>query len=143
VSSLRRFLSLSRLERRLLVRALVLIPLTRISTGAFGFGPTKRWLGLALPLASSPARGLSDEVHYDAAVRMIRAAAARGLVGATCLHRSLVLWALMRRRGLNPSLRFGVRKKTGEFQAHAWVELGSAAWDSTDGLHSGFVRLVR
>lgn len=41
-----------------------------------------------------------------------------------CLKRSLTLWFLLRRRGINGDLRVGVRRHEGNFQAHAWVEYG-------------------
>jgi hypothetical protein len=40
----------------------------------------------------------------------------------TCLPQSLSLWWLLRRRGLEPDFRLGVRHSKDEFQAHAWVE---------------------
>lgn len=40
----------------------------------------------------------------------------------TCLRRSLVLWYLLRRRGVPASLKLGVRATGGELEGHAWVE---------------------
>lgn len=44
-------------------------------------------------------------------------------IAVTCLSRSLALWALLRRHGFDPQLEIGVRKTTGRFEAHAWVEV--------------------
>jgi hypothetical protein len=41
---------------------------------------------------------------------------------ATCLPRSLTLWWLLRRRGIESELRLGVRKDGDSIVAHAWVE---------------------
>jgi hypothetical protein len=41
---------------------------------------------------------------------------------ATCLRRSLVLWALLARAGVAAELRLGFRRQAGAFEAHAWVE---------------------
>jgi hypothetical protein len=41
---------------------------------------------------------------------------------ATCLRRSLVLWALLARAGEPAELRVGFRRERGAFEAHAWVE---------------------
>ena len=41
---------------------------------------------------------------------------------ATCLRRSLVLWAQLRRHGIASELRVGFRQAE-RFEAHAWVEL--------------------
>lgn len=43
---------------------------------------------------------------------------------ATCLVRSLVLIAQLRRRGIHGNLRIGVRMCDGALKAHAWVEHG-------------------
>jgi Transglutaminase-like superfamily len=49
--------------------------------------------------------------------------AARNLPFRTnCLERSLVLWWLLRRRGIDAELRIGARKDAPNFEAHAWVE---------------------
>jgi len=54
--------------------------------------------------------------------RMVDMASRNSLGQPTCLHRSLVVWWLLRRRGLESELRFGVRKRGEVFEAHAWVE---------------------
>jgi hypothetical protein len=54
----------------------------------------------------------------------------------TCLRRSLVLTALLRRRGLPATVRFGVRRAAGLLEAHAWVECDGVAVDAAS--HHGF-----
>ena len=39
-----------------------------------------------------------------------------------CLKKSLVLWYLLHRQGIDSQLQIGVRLEQGQFQAHAWVE---------------------
>ena len=41
---------------------------------------------------------------------------------ATCLRRSLLLWAFLLRSGVASELRLGFRNPEGRFEAHAWVE---------------------
>ncbi|MDE3108598.1 MAG: lasso peptide biosynthesis B2 protein, partial [Acidobacteriota bacterium] len=75
------------------------------------------------------ARELSahDEMAIASAMARSEAAAARHLpLKLTCLDRALTLWWLLRKRGIAAELRIGGRKKSGEFEAHAWVELGGA-----------------
>jgi Transglutaminase-like superfamily len=43
-------------------------------------------------------------------------------IKSTCLRESLVLYALLRRRGATPRLCVGVRKDAGQLVAHAWIE---------------------
>lgn len=47
----------------------------------------------------------------------------RGLVQATCLRQALMVYGMLRRRGLQPELKLGVRREKDIFSAHAWVEL--------------------
>jgi hypothetical protein len=42
----------------------------------------------------------------------------------SCLPRALVLQGLLVREGIDARLAVGVRRTTGPFQAHAWVECG-------------------
>ena len=43
-------------------------------------------------------------------------------VRSTCLRESLVLYALLRRRGAEPRLCVGVKKDDARLAAHAWIE---------------------
>ena len=44
------------------------------------------------------------------------------IFSADCLEESLALWWLLRRNGIDPDFRIGVRTITGRFESHAWVE---------------------
>jgi len=52
---------------------------------------------------------------------------------STCLRRSLVLTALLRRRGRPATVRFGVRRQSELLLAHAWVECDGAVVDAAPG----------
>ncbi|MCH7666499.1 MAG: lasso peptide biosynthesis B2 protein [Acidobacteria bacterium] len=57
---------------------------------------------------------------------LVSVAARFGPYRATCLRRSLFLWWLTRRRGLDSKLQIGVRRERseqGKLVAHAWIEL--------------------
>lgn len=71
-------------------------------------------------------------------------AAARHLpINLNCLDRSMALWWLLRSRGLAAELRLGGRKRSGRFEAHAWVEIGGARLDAAGGDRSVFVPFQR
>lgn len=53
---------------------------------------------------------------------LVNAAANQTIGPANCLTRSLYLWWLLRRRGVETELRIGVRLTGGALQAHAWIE---------------------
>jgi len=43
-------------------------------------------------------------------------------IQGTCLTRSMALWAALLRLGVATDLRFGIRKRAGFIEGHAWVE---------------------
>ena len=69
---------------------------------------------------------------------MVRAASHHGVVRATCLAESLVLWHLLQKRGVSVSLRIGVRKSEGKFEAHAWVEHEGVALCQPEEMHQHY-----
>jgi hypothetical protein len=117
------------------------------------FGLTSTWFGLhifgfrnwkaaldkvaPLPLNSSKS---TEQTGAAATIARIEAAAARHLFFTpTCLVRSLVLAAMLRRRGLDAQLRIGARKEAGQFEAHAWVELDGNVLNAAAGATPEFV----
>ena len=55
----------------------------------------------------------------------------RRILPGTCLSRSLVLWALLRRRGVMAELRVGFRRREGKMEGHSWVELEGVPLNET------------
>jgi len=117
-----------------LLRCLVLIPWVEFSV---------RWRGPRhwLPTASTPERRRerpSAAAQAESIARWVDAAYRRSPFRPTCLTRSLVLYRLLRARGLPCELQIGVRKEDAQFEAHAWVEcVGIAVNDSND-VHQRF-----
>jgi len=66
---------------------------------------------------------------------MVRAATHYGFVRPTCLAESLALWFLLGQQGIPAALRIGVRKKLGDFEAHAWVECDGTALNQASEQH--------
>jgi hypothetical protein len=76
-----------------------------------------------------------SEAALSRAVRtnhLVSLAVRHGLCNANCLQRSLVLWWLLRRLGIQSSLHFGTRKEAGQFEAHAWIEFGGVVLNDSD-----------
>jgi hypothetical protein len=73
-----------------------------------------------------PGEGLPPEPRERAerVARMVGIASRHGIVEVTCLHRALVLWWILGRRGIACRLRLGTRHRPGPFEAHAWIECG-------------------
>jgi hypothetical protein len=68
------------------------------------------------------------DIPTDAQTQIATAVCAQRLIerktgiGGTCLVRSLTLWAMLLRRGIEMELRVGMRKFAGKFEGHAWLE---------------------
>jgi len=106
-----------------------------------GFRRWKSALGWLIPSANAvaPLQGASEKESAQIIARM-EAAAARNLFFSTnCLEQSLVLWWLLRRLGIAAELRIGARKELDRFEAHAWVEVDSAALNDANAEHRHFV----
>jgi hypothetical protein len=67
--------------------------------------------------------------HALVIARLVNVAAAHAPFALTCLHRSVALWRLLRRRGTHAELRLGAHRPDGTFEAHAWVECNGVPLD--------------
>jgi hypothetical protein len=89
-------------------------------------------LGRLCPMAKAGPRSQGAERARQVG-RIVNAAARRSWPRAKCLERSMVLWALLRREGIEGRIRFGVKPGAGTPEAHAWVEVaGEPVNDSAD-----------
>lgn len=134
---LRRFSALTGREQRLFLRAAFLLPLLSVILRRSGLRRTQERLRLWLPVETGGIRPVQGAAETTIAmtVRMVRAAVKHGPARATCLEESLALWWLLGRQGIPALLRIGIRKQTGKFEAHAWVECAGATLNDPEGLH--------
>jgi hypothetical protein len=83
----------------------------------------RRW---ALAWRSAPMSDGQAESALLSARRAQKLVLLKTRLGGTCLVRSLALWAMLLRRGIETDLRVGMRKANGKIEGHAWLEyLGS------------------
>jgi hypothetical protein len=126
----RRWRGLNPSERRTFISALCMFPTVTLAMRAFGFGRVYAWLGrgavAAAGVEASELAGTSTVASTGSATvaEMVQLAARNSLIHPTCLVRSLVLWRFLRTRGIESSLRIGVRMREKKMEAHAWVEGG-------------------
>lgn len=89
----------------------------------------------------------ADDVDLSRAHELALAidrAARHGPIRPTCLARSLALKDLLDREGLaGARIRFGVRKREGCFEAHAWVEIGGRGLGADARLLHAFEPIAR
>ena len=125
---------LSPRERKLLIKACVLLPLAMARV---------RWK-IALPSSvMQPAAGADGEppVVIGEAVRMVKAAARR-IPGASCLPQSLAVHRILVGEGVATTIRIGVRKSSGALDAHAWVEYAGRPITDPPAVHQDFTVLA-
>lgn len=107
----------------MLFQAFWVMPMLAAALNLFGFkrvqAALKRW-----SRADAVAFEQTRMRDVRQAAILVNAVADRGLYKANCLKRSLALWWLLRRRGIETELRIGVRRGDEGFLAHAWIEYG-------------------
>lgn len=129
-------------DRALILRAALILPVTAIGLRLFGF---QRWKALAEKLSRPPrmSQSLPPNLLRERALRAARAVRSAELHGPAqpnCLERSLALWWLLRREGVESELHIGARNEAGRFEAHAWVELGGKILNDVAEVHQHYAR---
>lgn len=125
---------LSRDERWLLYRSFLLLPAIHVALLTLGYSRLRSALEKMTPLKPVASPPLETEILQKARgiAQIVSIAARHGMYKATCLRRSLLVWWFLRGEGVQSHIRFGVRKRDAQLEAHAWVEYnGIIVNDST------------
>ena len=117
------------------MRAMLLLPLVSLSLRWRGFRATQATLQSFLSITRSENERTAPPDAVTLTARLVNSADRHGLVHATCLAKSLTLWWLLERQGVDAQLRVGIRKDNEKFQAHAWVERDGVALNEPDEHH--------
>lgn len=117
-----KFMQLTCAERRLLIKAFALLPLTALGLRALSFSRMQSVMSGPAFISKNVSAGENEQAQARLTARMVVIAANHGIYRASCLPRSLTLWSLLQRQGIESALRIGVRKAAGCLEAHAWVE---------------------
>jgi hypothetical protein len=133
------WLALTWAERGQLLLISVALPLIHAAVAIFGYQRTQAWLERRSQHTAAHAASETD-LHAAARLAQLAAIAGRhGAISATCLRQSLLIYWILRRRGLQPVVRLGVRKQPEDaLDAHAWVELDGHPLSSTPIQHQPF-----
>ncbi len=139
VGRLRGWLSLGWIDRsRMLWMILMGLPLMAAAVQTSGYVRTRRWLERSSTPAN-PRTATATDMDWARNTAQLAAIAGRhGPVTATCLRQALLVYWLLRRRGLSPELKIGVRKQGDVVEAHAWVELEGRSLDPLEVTHRPF-----
>ncbi len=85
-----------------------------------------KWTAGKMAARSDRPLGKIDIAKAASMAEAVSLVAGRKVVGALCLGRSLLLWYLLRRRGMDAQLVVGTKSPVDDtWMAHAWVELDS------------------
>lgn len=132
---LRRFRALERPAQWLFLRAMVMLPLVSLSLRLRGFHATRSTLQKNLSTPRSQTDSILPTKQAALTAHMVNAADRHGPVHSSCLAKSLTLWWLLRRQGIDSRLRIGIRKENGKLEAHAWVEREGIALNEPEERH--------
>ncbi len=98
---------------------------------------------LATPTVGNPPADLSRLPEARRLALAVVRAARFGVFRPQCLVRSVALSQMLADRGIPGALvRVGVRRKNGEFSAHAWVELAGETLGDADDHVGSFVPMT-
>ena len=121
---LRKFMRLPAAERRLLMKAILLLCAVKVGLGLLPFQTLRRLLAnlAVLPVGL---RDVEDPRSIERTVWAVELAGRLVPRASTCLTQALTAQVLLLRRGHPALVHIGtVKGERGEFQAHAWVESG-------------------
>ncbi|MGE3949102.1 MAG: lasso peptide biosynthesis B2 protein [Blastocatellales bacterium] len=120
MTSLKKFINLSLADKILILYAGLILSLVVLGLRALGVRRTQLMLGSLFRYVD-----MKDEKKAESVRRcssLLDIASRRAPFVINCLERSLALWLLLRRQGIDCQIRLGARRSIGSFEAHAWVE---------------------
>jgi hypothetical protein len=137
-----RFWMLPALERETVFRAVAILPLTEVGLRVIGFRRWKQFIELFF-MPAARRHELEPGAQLEMAERIagaVRSAERNGLGTPNCLERSLTLWWLLQRVGIEAELHIGARKNEARFEAHAWVEVRGEVLNESPEVHKHYAR---
>jgi len=126
---------LPRFERWQFLLMLLALPVVSLGLRLAGYMRCRRWVE-ALTDRAFRAATPADLRSAERLAQLAEKAGRNGAWPATCLRQSLLVYGWLRARGLTPELKLGVRKGSGGFDAHAWLELEGSPLAQAEILHA-------
>jgi hypothetical protein len=138
LARLRRWWALPPSERRDVLVLCLLLPALAASLRVSGYRATRA----RVDRASSPSRrtGPPSASHAQRLAELAAIAGRQGPLKSTCLPQALAVLLLLRRRGADPDIKFGVDRLGATPDMHAWVELDGQALGQVAPRHKPFAR---
>lgn len=119
------------------LRCALMIFVLKLRLRLWGFGPVTKWI--TRRVQEVPATAPPSPAYVKAAERAVALASALYPGRAKCLEQSLVLYYLLRSRGIAVQYCQGVMAYP--FEAHAWVEYDGAVLNDIPEHAASFARL--
>jgi hypothetical protein len=119
------------MERRITIEALLLPIAVSWGFHLVGVPRTQAWLRRWTAQRKRHSEVATGDVVAMAGRAQRRISRTTGILGP-CLIRSLTLWTILTRRGVEVNLRVGFRKRDGKFEGHAWVERNESPLNETE-----------
>ena len=119
-------------QRALLLEAIIWLALARVALVLLPFRVVAAHLGEVCPPAVAAERlDKSGDDPRETAVATavgwaVRLMAAKAPFRAVCLQQGVAAKMMLRRRGIQSALHFGVARKAGGLDAHAWLDTAGA-----------------
>jgi len=139
IEGCRKFPLLSGFERSVVLESMLGLAATKLGLRIAGFQRWKRVM-TGRKRKETPSGGAAAPVDSAAMIARLEQATACHLpFNTNCLEQSLVLFWVLRKRGIPADLRIGARKEADRLEAHAWVEYEGAILNDSGGEHLHFV----
>ena len=136
---LKKFGQLSSYEQLVVVQSFALLLLLAGCLKVFGLQKTQDYLVKVSPTVSSIEPSNERLKKAQIIARLVDRVAARLFPVGNCLKKSLTLWFMLRKQGIESQLRIGVRRDNDDqIQAHAWVECGEIILNDIKTVHSHY-----
>lgn len=135
-----RFARLAAWERRVLLRALLLLPVSAVRIRRLG---VRAALGGPAVLARRCMPDADAQTIAQRVATLVHIAARQGPFRASCLPISVTVHRLLSERGIASDVRVGVRKAGARLEAHAWVERGGHALHDLERMHERYAPIAR
>lgn len=120
-AELQTLLSYNAQDRLLFIKTWLFLLGVDLALRMLPFRKVQSWIKSSSLNRESPQQDQVETVVRRAS-EFVDRAARHHLYPMTCLRRSLTLQWLLSRYGLDTRLEFGVRRREGKLQAHAWLE---------------------
>lgn len=126
-------------ERAAVAALMVVQPAISLALHTVGYHRTLRWLERRSEHRYPRTATVAELAFAQRTAQLAAIAGRHGPVTTTCLRQALAIYWLLRRRGLQPSLKLGVARINTTPDMHAWVELNGTRLAQPAMHHAAFL----